>query len=61
MSLSNVTGYVVDCNGGEVVLVKGTSHVLNGLSQGNTYQINVYSYSDLPSETFSNLAITFDG
>ena len=60
-SSSNVAGYIVDYNGGQPVLVDGTSHVLNGLNQGKTYKINVYSYSDLPSETSANLTVNFIG
>ena len=61
MSLSNTVGYIVDYNGGQPVLVEGTSHVLNGLTQGITYQINVYSYSDLPSAMSTDLTVNFDG
>ena len=61
MSLSNVAGYIVNYNGGQPVLVDGTSHVLNGITQGKTYQINVYSYRDLPSAMSTNLTVDFGG
>lgn len=59
-----VAGYIVNYNGGQPVLIEGsdsTNYVLEKLTQGTTYQIKLYTYIDLPSVTFSNLTVLFDG
>ena len=58
MSVSGVDGYIVYSNGGEAVLIKGqnmTDYTLSGLNEkGNDYNINIYSFSRLPSISASN-------
>ena len=63
--LSDVTGYIIHYSpGGQSELLNRTdasNNVLGGLIQGTTYQINVYSYRDLPSESSSDLSVLWDG
>ena len=59
----DVNGYVIQYTGGQPVMVNGedsSSSVLEGLTQGTTYQINIYSYSDLLSSTSTNISVLLD-
>jgi len=60
----DVNGYVIQYTGGQPVMVNGedsSSRVLEGLTQGTAYQINIYSYSDLLSSTSTNILILLHG
>ena len=63
--LSDVTGYITHYTpDGQSELLNRTdasNNVLGGLIQGTTYQINVYSYKDLLSESSSDLSVLWDG
>ena len=57
----DVNGYVLQYTGGQPVIEDSSSSVLEGLTQGTTYQINIYSYSDLLSSTSTNISVLLDG
>ncbi len=65
LSSDIVNGYIISYNGGQQpIIVMGSdtsSYILEGLTKGTTYQINVYSYTDLPSETANVASILLDG
>ena len=58
---SDVNGYILHYTpNGQSKIVKGgnkSSDILEGLTQGITYQISVYSYKDLPSESPNVLSV----
>ena len=37
------------------------SDVMEGMTQGTTYHISVYSYKDLPSTSSSGMSVLIDG
>ena len=63
--VSNVKGYILHYNpSGKVILVSGgesSSGDIDEPTQGTTYQINVYSYRDLPSESSNVISVFYDG
>ena len=65
MSVSGVDGYNVYYNGGEAVLIEGqdsTNRMLNGLIQGATSTIDVYSYEGFYSNASrASISVNFDG
>ena len=65
MSVSGVDGYIVNYNGEKAVLIIGqdsTNRMLNGLIQGTTYSVNVYSYEGFYSNASrASIPVNFDG
>ena len=65
MSVSGVDGYIVYYNGGEAVLIEGqdsTNRMLNGLNEGTTYYVDVYSYEGFYSNASrGSIRLNFDG
>ena len=63
--LSDVKGYILHYNpNGKVIIVNGgesSSGNIDVPTQGTTYQINVYSYMDLPSESSNVITVLYDG
>ena len=64
-SVSDANGYILQCTpNNETLLVNGSGSLFantKGLTQGTTYQINVYSYKDLPSESSIGISVLYDG
>ena len=66
MSVSGADGYIVYYNGGEAELMEkqdSTSGMLNGLTIGSTYTVDVYSYEGFYSYDLSRalIAVAFTG
>ena len=63
--VSNVKRYILHYNPNDkVILVNGeesSSGNIDKLTQGTTYQIKVYSYRDLPSESSNVISVLYDG
>ena len=62
--VSNVKRYILHYNPNDkVILVNGgesSSCNIDELTQGTTYQINVYNYRDLPSESSNVISVLYD-
>ena len=63
--MSDANGYVLQyAPNDENLLVNGSRSLFANtkkLTQGTTYQINVYSYRDLPSESSIGISVLYDG
>ena len=63
--MSDANGYILQYTpNDETLLVNGSGSLFantKGLTQGTTYQINVYSYRDLPSESSVGISVLYDG
>ena len=64
-SASDANGYILQYTpNDETLLVNGSGSLFANtkeLTQGTTYQINVYSYRDLPSESSIGISVLYDG
>ena len=64
-SVSDANGYILQYTpNDETILVNGSGSIFANtkeLTQGTTYQINVYSYKDLPSEPSVGISVLYDG
>ena len=64
-SVSDANGYILQYTpNDETLLVNGSGSLFANtkeLTQGTTYQINVYSYRDLPSESSIGVSVLYDG
>ena len=64
-SVSDANGYILQYTpNDETLLVNGSGSLFANtkeLTQGTTYQINVYSYRDLPSESSIGISVLYDG
>ena len=64
-SASNANGYILQYTpNDETILVKGSGSLFANtkeLTQGTPFQINVYSYRDLPSESSTGISVLYDG
>ena len=63
--ISDANGYILRYTpNDETLLVNGSGSLIantKGLTLGTTYQINVYSYRDLPSESSVGISVLYDG
>ena len=63
--MSDANGYVLQYTpNDETLLINGSGSLFANtkrLTQGTTYQINVYSYRDLPSQLSTQLSVLYDG
>ena len=63
--MSDANGYILQYTpNDETLLVNGSGSLfanIKELTQGTTYQINVYSYRDLPSESSIGVSVLYDG
>ena len=58
-----VEGYIIQYSGIDPQLINGgdtLSDILEGLTQGVTYQFNVFAYSDLPSSESNKVTVLLD-
>ena len=64
-SASDANGYILQYTpNDETLLVNGSGSLFANtkeLTQGTTYQISVYSYRDLPSESSVGISVLYDG
>ena len=64
-SVSDANGYILRYTpNDETLLINGSGSLFANtkeLMQGTTYQINVYSYRDLPSESSIGISVLYDG
>ena len=64
-SVSDANGYILQHTpNNETLLVNGSGSLFANtekLTQGTIYQINVYSYRDLPSESSIEVLVLYDG
>ena len=62
--MSDANGYILRYTpNDETILVNGSGSLFANtkeLTQGTTYQINVYSYRDLPSELSIGISVLYD-
>ena len=63
--MSDVNGYILQYTpNDETLLINGSGSLFANteeLTQGTTYQISVYSYKDLPSESSTGISVLYDG
>ena len=64
-SVSDANGYILQYTpNDETLLINGSGSLFANtkeLTQGTTYQINMYSYRDLPSESSIVISVLYDG
>ena len=63
--MSDANGYILQYTpNDETLLINGSGSLFANteeLTQGTTYQIDVYSYRDLPSESSTGISVLYDG